>query len=85
MNAQARAALEKVVRATSAYVFSGKHADKPRENLSPLLKRVRAKAGLPDSFRPPHGSRHSFASWLAGSGKASMHEPKNFSPVPVRR
>jgi integrase len=74
MNAQARAVLEGVIRTTSHYVFPGKYADRPRENLSPLLKRVRAKAGLPETFRPLHGLRHSFASWLASSGKVSMYE-----------
>lgn len=74
MNPQARAVLAGVTRTNSPYVFPGKYADKPRTNLSPLLKRVRAKAGLPKSFRPLHGLRHSFASWLASSGKVSMYE-----------
>jgi integrase len=74
MNAQARAVLEGVSRTTGPYVFPGKYADRPRENLSPLLKRIRAKAGLPETFRPLHGLRHSFASWLASSGKVSMYE-----------
>jgi integrase len=74
MNVQARTVLEKVIRTTSPYVFPGRYADRPRENLSPLLKRVRAKAGLPETFRPLHGLRHSFASWLASSGKVSMYE-----------
>ena len=39
-----------------------------------MLKRVREKAGLPESFRPLHGLRHSFASWLASSGQVSMYE-----------
>ena len=43
-------------------------------NITPMLKRVREKAGLPDSFRPLHGLRHSFASWLASSGQVSMYE-----------
>ena len=39
-----------------------------------MLKRVREKVGLPESFRPLHGLRHSFASWLASSGEVSMYE-----------
>ena len=74
MNAQARSVLEGVIRTNSPYVFPGKYADKPRENISPMLKRVRAKAGLPETFRPLHGLRHSFASWLASSGKVTMYE-----------
>ena len=74
MNAQARAVLEGLIRTNSSYVFPGKYADTPRSNISDLLKRVRGKAGLPDTFRPLHGLRHAFASWLASSGKVSMYE-----------
>jgi integrase len=74
MNTQARVVLEGVIRTNSPYVFPGKYADKPRCNLSPMLKRVRSKAGLPESFRPLHGLRHAFASWLASSGKVTMYE-----------
>ena len=35
---------------------------------------IREKAGLPENFRPLHGLRHSFASWLASSGEVSMYE-----------
>jgi integrase len=74
MNAQARAVLESLLRTNSPYVFPGKYADKPRSNISDLLKRVRGKAGLPENFRPLHGLRHAFASWLASSGQVSMYE-----------
>lgn len=74
MNGQARAILEDISRTTSPYVFPGKYSDKPRGNITGLLKRVREKAGLPDTFRPLHGLRHSFASWLASSGQVSMYE-----------
>jgi integrase len=74
MNSQARTVLDGMIRTTSPYVFPGKYSDKPRGNISGLLKRVRAKTGLPDTFRPLHGLRHSFASWLASSGQVSMYE-----------
>jgi integrase len=74
MNEQAKAILGELPRTRSPYVFSGRYDDKPRSNISPILKRVRGKAGLPDTFRPLHGLRHSFASWLASSGKVSMYE-----------
>jgi len=74
MNDQARAVLDDLPRTSSPYVFPGRFDDKPRCNLTPMLKRVRKKAGLPESFRPLHGLRHSFASWLANSGKVSMYE-----------
>jgi hypothetical protein len=59
-------------------VFPGQYADAPCENLSPLLKRVWAKAGLPETFRPLRSQRDPFASWLASSGKVSMYEPQKF-------
>ena len=74
MNEQARAILNALPHTQSAYVFPGRYDDKARTNISPMLKRVREKAGLPESFRPLHGLRHSFASWLASSGQVSMYE-----------
>lgn len=35
--------------------------------------RIRKKAGLPKSFRPMHGLRHTFASSLASSGQVDMY------------
>jgi len=74
MNAQAKAVLENQPRTTSPYVFPGKYPDRPRVGLESLCRRVREKAGLHQNFRPLHGLRHSFASWLASSGKVSMFE-----------
>jgi integrase len=74
MNEQARNILTALERGNSPYVFPGRYDDKPRGNISPMLKRVREKAGLPETFRPLHGLRHSFASWLASSGQVSMYE-----------
>lgn len=74
MNDEARKVLEAIPKSASEYVFPGRYDDKPLTNISPMLKRVREKAGLPDSFRPLHGLRHSFASWLASSGQVSMYE-----------
>lgn len=74
MNEEARKVLEAIPASASEYVFPGRYDNKPITNLSPMLKRVREKAGLPDSFRPLHGLRHSFASWLASSGQVSMYE-----------
>ena len=74
MNEQAMAILSGLPQGKSPYVFPGRYDDNPRGNISPMLKRVREKAGLPESFRPLHGLRHSFASWLASSGQVSMYE-----------
>ena len=61
-------------RSDSPYVFPGKDPSKPRANISGFLNDIREKAGLPENFRPLHGLRHSFASWLASSGEVSMYE-----------
>lgn len=45
-----------------------------RGNISSMLKRVCEKAGLPETFRPLCGRRHSFASRPASSGQVSMYE-----------
>jgi integrase len=74
MSHEARAVLDGLERSTSPYVFPGRSSGQPRSNITPLLHRVREKAGLPETFRPLHGLRHSFASWLASSGKVSMYE-----------
>lgn len=73
MNDGARQALEGLPR-TSEYVFPGRDGKKPLVNINALLARVRQKAGLPPDFRPLHGLRHTFASWLASSGKVTMYE-----------
>ena len=65
---------ETLPQTKSPYVFPGRYDDKPRGNITDMLKRVKEKAGLPESFRPLHGLRHSFASWLASSGQVSMYE-----------
>jgi len=74
MNDQARAILNSLPRTNSPYVFPGRQNDRPRTNITHILKRIRKKSGLPESFRPLHGLRHSFASWLASSGQVSMYE-----------
>lgn len=74
MNDAARAILLALPRGKGPYVFPGRYDDRPLANISAMLRRVRKKAGLPHDFRPLHGLRHSFASWLASSGKVSMFE-----------
>lgn len=74
MNEKAKEILLAVPKTTSCYVFPGRDKDKPRANITDILKRVKEKAGLPKNFRPLHGLRHSFASWLANSGQVSMYE-----------
>ncbi len=37
-----------------------------------FLKRIKEAANLPADFRPLHGLRHTYASWLASSGKVDL-------------
>lgn len=74
MNEHASAILSGLPRAKSPYIFPGRYDDKPRANITPLLKQVREKAVVPETFLPLHGLWHSFASWLASSGQVSMGE-----------
>ncbi len=53
------------------YVFPGKDGG-PRKSFRRMAIKIREEAGLPDSFRPLHGLRHTFASLLASSGKVDM-------------
>ena len=68
----ARAVLEKVERTDSPYVFPGRGGGK-RTDFKRISRRVRDKAGLPKDFRPLHGLRHTFASWMASSGAVDIY------------
>lgn len=54
------------------YLFPGLNGNK-REDFRRMARRVKAKAGLPDDFRPMHGLRHTYASRLASSGKVDLY------------
>jgi integrase len=72
LNATARTILERVSRTESAYVFPGRDGGK-RSDFRRVARRVKEKAGLPDDFRPLHGLRHTFASYLASSGEVNLY------------
>ncbi|UQZ90617.1 integrase [Deltaproteobacteria bacterium Smac51] len=72
MNSTVREILQQINRTNSAYVFPGRDGRK-RSDFRRLAKRVRDKADLPESFRPLHGLRHSFASFLASSGQVNLY------------
>ena len=56
----------------SPFVFPGDQ-NGHRGGFVRVAKRVRDKAGLPADFRPIHGLRHTFASFLASSGKVDIY------------
>jgi integrase len=72
LSAAAKAVLENIEKSNPEYVFPGKD-DGPRREFKRIAKRVKESAGLPDDFRPLHGLRHTFASWLASSGEVDLY------------
>jgi integrase len=68
----ARAILEKVERLDSPFVFPGRGGGQ-RADFKRISQRVRDRAGLPKDFRPLHGLRHVFASWLASTGSVDLY------------
>jgi len=67
-----RAVLEKVENNGSPYIFPGRGGGK-RSDFKKIANRVKDKAGLPKDFRPLHGLRHTFASWMASSGAVDLY------------
>ena len=68
----ARAVLLRVGRTESPYVFPGRGGGQ-RQDFKRIAQRVRDKAGLPKDFRPLHGLRHTFASWMASTGAVDLY------------
>lgn len=56
----------------SVYVFEQRNG-LPRTTFSKTAKRIRNKAGLPESYRPVYMLRHNFATQLASSGKVELY------------
>ena len=72
MNEAARKILLKITRVESSFVFPGKNGLQ-RKDYRRISRRVKKNAGLPNDFRPLHGLRHHFASFLASSGKVDLY------------
>ena len=73
INPMARQILENTpVVAGSPYVFPNPSGGK-RCELRRFTKRIQDKAELPKGFRPLHGLRHTFASFLASSGEVDLY------------
>ena len=68
----AREILEHITRSESPYVFPGRDGG-PRYEFRRIAQRVKRKAGLPEDFRPLHGLRHAYASFLASSGQVDLY------------
>jgi integrase len=72
LSSAARGILEKMERLDSPFVFPGKGGGQ-RKDFKRIALRVRDKAGLPKDFRPLHGLRHTFASYMASSGAVDLY------------
>ncbi|MDR1489409.1 MAG: site-specific integrase [Desulfovibrio sp.] len=71
ISAAAKDLLEGIERTRSEFVFPGRSGNR-RVTLQQVAQRIRDRAGLPKTFRPMHGLRHVFASWLASSGEVDL-------------
>lgn len=72
MTAAAREVLQSIVMQSSPYLFPNPQTGEPYSDIRRFLNRIRKAADLPKDFRPLHGLRHSYASWLASSGKVDL-------------
>jgi len=72
LNSAARSLLEQHPRTGSPFVFPGR-GGRQRTDIRKQVNRIKERAGLPKSFRPLHGLRHTYASMLASSGKVDMY------------
>lgn len=72
MSDVAYAILLNIHRTASEYVFPGKDGG-PRKEVRRMARRLKKNAGLPDDFRPLHGLRHAYASFLISSGKVDLY------------
>ncbi|MEG2173364.1 MAG: site-specific integrase [Desulfovibrionaceae bacterium] len=72
MSTAARTVLEGIDNTGSPFVFPGRGGAQ-RTDYRRIARRVKAKAGLPEDFRPLHGLRHNYASRLASSGQVDMY------------
>lgn len=68
----ARMILANVQRTESPFVFPGRNGGQ-RKDFRKIAERVKAEAGLPADFRPLHGLRHAYASFLASSGQVDLY------------
>lgn len=64
--------LKGIYRTHSPFVWPGVDGGQ-RVDFQRMGRRLRDKAGLPKNFRPCHGLRHCFASWLASSGQVDLY------------
>lgn len=72
LNDAARGVLSSHPKSDNDYIFPGQ-GGKQRVTINKAVNRIKARAGLPQDFRPLHGLRHVYASMLASSGQVDMY------------
>ena len=72
LNDGARQVLNDHISTGSEFVFPGR-GGRQRVDINKQVNRIKARAGLPRDFRPLHGLRHVYASFLASSGKVDLY------------
>ncbi|MFC2170872.1 tyrosine-type recombinase/integrase [Calditrichota bacterium] len=64
--------IQRQKKTDSEYIFPGRDGGKV-DNVARTVRRIRDEAGLPETTRPFHSLRHTFASVLASSGQLDMY------------
>ena len=72
LNDEAKRILEPYQKSRNTFVFPGIHGNQ-RTDAKRAANKIKAKAELPDDFRPFHGLRHTYASLLASSGQVELY------------
>lgn len=72
MSSTAKEILLGVEMMGSQFLFPNPETGKKRVEIRRFTDRIAKAANLPKGFRPLHGLRHTYASWLASSGKTDL-------------
>lgn len=72
MGPEVQDVLKDIPRTRSPYIWPGRDGGQ-RVDFQSMARRLRDKAGLAKTFRPCHGLRHAYASWLASSGQVDLY------------
>ncbi len=72
MSAPVRDILESMRHTKSPFLFPGRNGGR-RTSTQNFTRRIAKAAGFPEGFRPLHGLRHVYASWLASSGQVDLY------------
>jgi integrase len=72
LSKSAESILQNIHKTDSPFVFPGRNGGQ-RPDFRKMAIRIKKVIGLPDDFRPLHGLRHAYASFLASSGQVDLY------------